>query len=74
MTFFGQFFDHGLDLVTKGGNGTIFIPLKPDDPLLQGPDGIAGTGDDRPHQFFMVLTRATNRPGPGGDWHPGHGR
>ena len=29
MTFFGQFFDHGLDLVTKGGNGTVFIPLKP---------------------------------------------
>src|SRR5262245_59698392 len=33
MTFFGQFFDHGLDFVTKGGNGTIFIPLMPDDPL-----------------------------------------
>ena len=33
MTFFGQFFDHGLDLVTKGGSGTIFIPLQPDDPL-----------------------------------------
>ena len=28
MTFFGQFFDHGLDLVTKGGNGTIFVPLQ----------------------------------------------
>ena len=27
MTFFGQFFDHGLDLVTKGSNGTIYIPL-----------------------------------------------
>ena len=27
MTFFGQFFDHGLDLVTKGGSGTVFIPL-----------------------------------------------
>src|SRR5438132_1648427 len=26
MTFFGQFFDHGLDLVTKGGSGTVFIP------------------------------------------------
>ena len=33
FTFFGQFFDHGLDLVTKGGSGTIFIPLQPDDPL-----------------------------------------
>ena len=28
MTFFGQFFDHGLDLVTKGGSGTVFIPLQ----------------------------------------------
>ena len=36
MTFFGQFFDHGLDLVTKGnGSGTVFIPLKPDDPLYR---------------------------------------
>ncbi len=34
MTFFGQFFDHGLDLVTKGGSGTVFIPLQPDDPLF----------------------------------------
>ena len=33
FTFFGQFFDHGLDLVDKGGNGTVFIPLQPDDPL-----------------------------------------
>ena len=23
FTFFGQFFDHGLDLVNKGGNGTV---------------------------------------------------
>ena len=29
MTFFGQFFDHGLDLVTKGGNDIVFIPLHP---------------------------------------------
>ena len=33
FTFFGQFFDHGLDLVNKGGSGTVFIPLQPDDPL-----------------------------------------
>ena len=39
MTFFGQFFDHGLDLISKGGNGTIFVPLAPDDPLVtHGPD------------------------------------
>src|SRR6185369_8811892 len=43
MTFFGQFFDHGLDLVTKGNNGTIYIPLQADDPLIAGADHIFGT-------------------------------
>ena len=68
MTLFGQFFDHGLDLVTKGGSGTVFIPLAADDPLRTlGPDGVAGTGDEVPaSQAFMVLTRATNDPGPDG--------
>ncbi|MGO4676471.1 peroxidase family protein, partial [Bosea sp. 2YAB26] len=56
MTFFGQFFDHGLDLVTKGGSGTVFIPLQPDDPLY-----VQGSPTN-----FMVLTRATNLPGPDG--------
>ena len=36
MTFFGQFFDHGLDLVTKGNAGTVYIPLQADDPLIAG--------------------------------------
>ncbi|HET7717715.1 MAG TPA: peroxidase family protein, partial [Bauldia sp.] len=49
FTLFGQFFDHGLDLVNKGGSGTVFIPLMPDDPLY-----VPG-GDTN----FMVLTRAT---------------
>ena len=48
MTFFGQFFDHGLDLVTKGGNGTIYMPLQADDPLIAGADHILGTADDLP--------------------------
>ncbi|WP_423770594.1 peroxidase family protein [Pseudomonas sp. NLJ1] len=56
MTFFGQFFDHGLDLVTKGGSGTIFIPLQSDDPLF-----VEGGSAN-----FMVVTRATNLPGPDG--------
>ena len=62
FTFFGQFFDHGVDLITKGGNGTVFVPLAADDPLrLVGPDGIAGTGDEvSPANAFMVLTRATD--------------
>ena len=69
FTFFGQFFDHGLDLVNKGGNGSVFIPLNADDPLvLVGPDGIAGSGDEvsNPGQQFMVLTRATDLPGADG--------
>ncbi|WP_243375654.1 peroxidase family protein [Microvirga solisilvae] len=49
FTLFGQFFDHGLDLVPKGNNGTIYIPLQPDDPLYNA---------DSPHTNFMVLTRA----------------
>ena len=67
FTFFGQFFDHGLDLVTKGG-GTVIVPLQPDDSLYRdpaGPDLILGTADDI-HTNFMVLTRATNLPGPDG--------
>ena len=60
MTIFGQFFDHGLDLVTKGGNGTVYIPLQADDPLIAGADGVFGTADDLPQQLrFMALTRAT---------------
>ncbi len=56
FTLFGQFFDHGLDLVGKGGSGTVFIPLMPDDPLYV-PGGTTN---------FMVLTRAT-LVGPGAD-------
>ncbi len=56
FTFFGQFFDHGLDMVDKGGSGSVFIPLTPDDPLYV-PNG---------HSNFMILTRATNLPGPDG--------
>src|SRR5262245_20963966 len=57
FTFFGQFFDHGLDLVTKGSNEIVFVPLQPDDPLFV---------DGSPTNF-MVLTRATVFPGPGAD-------
>ncbi|WP_281270379.1 peroxidase family protein [Pelagibacterium sediminicola] len=69
MTFFGQFFDHGLDLIHKGNNGTIFVPLAADDPLrTHGPDGIADSGDEvPPHMAFMALTRLTPTMGPGED-------
>ncbi len=56
LTLFGQFFDHGLDLTTKGGSGTVYIPLQPGDPLY-----VEGS-----HTNFMVLTRATNQPGADG--------
>ncbi|MEI2297169.1 peroxidase family protein [Ensifer sp. MJa1] len=69
MTFFGQFFDHGLDLISKGNNGTIYVPLQADDPLVTlGPDGVAGTGDEvGPNTRFMALTRATPVTGPDGE-------
>ena len=46
FTLFGQFFDHGLDLVNKGGSGTVFMPLMPDDPLYDmGGDGVVSADD-----------------------------
>jgi Ca2+-binding RTX toxin-like protein len=73
FTFFGQFFDHGLDLVNKGGSGTVFVPLLPDDPLynedLDGPDNDFGANcggpgatvacDDNAFNF-LTLTRGSN--------------
>ena len=49
FTIFGQFFDHGLSLLTKGGQGSVIIPLAPDDPLF-----VPGSPTN-----FMALTRAT---------------
>ena len=59
FTIFGQFFDHGLDLITKGGGGSVIIPLAPDDPRF-----VVGSSTN-----FMVLTRAAVSaldPGPDG--------
>ncbi len=56
MTFFGQFFDHGLDLVTKNKDQVIFIPLAEDDPLWK-PGG----------NNFMIVSRTTQVAGPGAD-------
>src|SRR4029079_17678408 len=64
FTFFGQFFDHGLDLVNKGGAGSVFVPLQADDPLVtHGPDGIAGNGDETPAGTPMILSRAQRPAG-----------
>ncbi len=51
MTLFGQFFDHGLDLIPKGGMGTVFMPLLPSDSLYNDP---RGGGNN-----FQTLTRAS---------------
>src|SRR5678815_403895 len=55
FTFFRQFFDHALDLVTKGGV-TVLMPLQPDDPLF-----VPGSQTN-----FMAMTRGQNQPGPDG--------
>ncbi|MGA8046880.1 MAG: hypothetical protein WCA30_11515, partial [Dermatophilaceae bacterium] len=56
FTFFGQFFDHGLDLVDKGANGTLVVPLAADDPIRQ----VAGFDPQTP---YLILSRATRSPG-----------
>ena len=56
FTLFGQFFDHGLDLVAKGGSGTVFIPLQPDDPLY-----------DPRQQHQLHGADARDHAGPGAD-------
>jgi Ca2+-binding RTX toxin-like protein len=47
MTLFGQFFDHGLDLVEKQATTKVYVPLLEDDPLYV-PGGRSN---------FMVITR-----------------
>ena len=53
FTLFGQFFDHGLDLVPKAG-ASVFIPVQGNDPLY-----IASPYAPN----FMVLTRAADATG-----------
>src|SRR4029078_6917505 len=63
FTFFGQFFDHGVDQTVKSG-GAVVIPLRAGDPLRPlGPDGVPNSGDEVSNakgDSFMVLTRTTN--------------
>ena len=53
FTLFGQFFDHGLDLIPKGG-AAVVIPLGKDDPLYV---------NDPNAPNMMVLTRASDANG-----------
>ena len=69
ITFFGQFFDHGLDLVNKGGNSAVYMPLQQDDPLycrtIPPTDGSLPTHSRAsgeicdPANNFMIMTRAS---------------
>ncbi|HYU46130.1 MAG TPA: peroxidase family protein, partial [Terriglobales bacterium] len=61
FTFFGQFFDHGLTFLKKGGNGTVLVPLQADDPLA-GPC-LPPLQCDFATPGFIPLTRATIAPG-----------
>jgi hypothetical protein len=50
LTTFGQGFDHGLDLIEKGGAGTVFVPIMPGDPLYNPAPGAMN---------MIMVTRAT---------------
>lgn len=77
FTAFGQFFDHGLDFISKGG-GFVAIPLSPNDPLyippqiedpnnpgnmIANPDYIPGASN------IMYLNRAS-LTNPASDFNP----
>ena len=56
LAYFGQFFDHGLDFIGKGADGTkITIPLAIDDPLYRAP-GTNGPSD--PGNTKITVSRA----------------
>jgi putative cell wall-binding protein/Ca2+-binding RTX toxin-like protein len=68
LGFFGQFFDHGLDLVSKGGNGTMIVPLAADDPLYCPPGGQKENASGvlepcNPDGNYITLSRATRVDG-----------
>ena len=57
-TMFGQFFDHGLDFVHKGADGSIRINLRPNDPLYNHPDNaIVVGGQTVGYNNFIVASR-----------------
>ncbi len=55
-----------MDQTVKGG-GTVFVPLKADDPLIAGPDHILGNADDLPPAPAVHgADPGQNQPGPDG--------
>ena len=57
LTFFGQFFDHGLDLVEKGDNGMVLMDIPTDDPLFD-PNCVDTIPPSGPPCNKMIMTRA----------------
>jgi Animal haem peroxidase/RTX calcium-binding nonapeptide repeat (4 copies) len=62
---FGQFFDHGLDFIGKGGNtvngksSKIYIPLDPSDPLYRAPVYDTNGNLVDPGNTKLFISRAT---------------
>ena len=54
FTLMGQFFDHGLDFVKKGADGSVLVPILPSDPLYSTAPGA--------RNFFRV-SRTNTAPG-----------
>ena len=68
MTLFGQFFDHGLDFIHKGGSeGYVMIPLLPDDPLYIPPtlaDGSSNPAYIPGLSNYMLMGRSVTTTDP----------
>lgn len=60
MTMFGQFFDHGLDFVHKGSDGTVMVPILPGDPLYNHPDNAIVQGGQIVGYKNFILASRTN--------------
>jgi len=65
FVFFGQFFDHRLDITTKNGS-PVFMPLQPDDPLMNRLDGIPDISDEPSAPFIIIIPSRAINDSPGG--------
>ena len=54
LTFVGQFFDHGLDLVSKGADGLVLVPILPGDELYNHPDNAIPGAPGQFNNFFIA--------------------
>jgi hypothetical protein len=75
FTLFGQFFDHGVDQTVKSG-GTVFVPLKADDPLIAplAHDGRQHADDRSPASQALHGSDPRPEPARSGQRHGRHPR